>query len=194
MFQAINTTMIKLFLGRASKVQQGMFNIFQAFIYYFLMNWLTCVSSGAFQFIMYGASPFKEPGVDHLEGAGSFHVLCSPHMWFSAVTSGTVFWDGENQHLTTEKQKETLKRHTRCWALLMAHATGFAAFNAGGDFQHALDPNNPPLAYSVVVVAFVVMIAIFWSARTVRLKFLEQAAMRVKLPEPMTRSQRSSGK
>jgi chemotaxis protein histidine kinase CheA len=170
LYQAIDGYMNHKIFPAHSLLKKGVQNTVLCLFMYFLMLFMTCVTSGAFRYIFYGEGSFVKPGAAH-------HLDGSKPGFTSPISHGQELHDGQYLEISIKRQKEIMRRNTRCWAMLFAHATGFAALNAGGCMQHELPKDYPLLAFTIPLGAAAAMIFFFWSIRGIRLHYLEMSSI-----------------
>lgn len=80
----------------------------------------------------------------------------------------------DNREVFVQKKaanREKLERNAKCWGTLLAHMTGFAAINAGGQLQHIkFFSRNAPMALLAAVVNLVFLLALFKATDCLRRK------------------------
>jgi len=140
----------------------------------------------AFWFAVLQFMTFYQSGATHLENALAFEQLvwviaeplradCDTEVPERDVrnVSGMKSIAYRDHHEVFVRKKaanrEMFARRTNCWATLLAHMTGFAAINAGGQLQHVkFFERSAPLAMLAVVVNLLFLLVLFRVAALLR--------------------------
>lgn len=154
MFQAVNT-LLEVMFATHSKWVMAAREFTQMICYYLLMQFLTAWCSGSLTLC-------------------SAHGCCTfePDPFEDSVTE----WRRNHKEEPLSQEEldiwcDIFKRNTRCWTMLFAHATGFAAMCCGGSIQQVWvqEHSNPVWSYVVVAGMYLALIILFWACRFLRL-------------------------